>query len=1135
MRSTVAFAQLTGSPVTNGCACNGSMSYIPPDATPTNYLLISLSNGTNYTFNSTSGFTQNGLCGGTYLLQTTINGATTQAYYTLTAQSNDIVPHGQLARCSTSASFNLTAALPGLPAGGTWYDPAGNPTVANQNTSTALEGFYAYAYGIGGCPIATGVLVDINEPPNTGNQTTTLICDTWLPFEMLLYMQGAPDPGGQWFNALGVPMDGIFDPATMSSALFTYMIDNVPGCAPAYTTMYIQENVTPNPGLPSTILVCEEGPSFNMFIHLEGTPTPGGTWTNGLNQNVSSTFTPGISAAGTYTYSIDALTPCVDQDVTLTINVTSNDPSGDPTLLSLCSNTPGFDLFDQLQGSPLPGGTWTTANGNVFNGGFSVQGTGAGTYYYYYPNVGCNPQGAEVQVSIEPLLNAGNNYSGTICSSAGTLNLQALLSSGAATSGTWYNASNQIINPVITLNEAAEQQYTYFINGNVCPDDYSFFDIFVDIAPPPLNDTSLVLCASDGNLDLGSLYPMYPSITFHDALGNPTAPIFDPSSGAMLAVIAELPSGNICSSSQADVNVNVEVPFALAPITATICENTTIINLLELAPSLVGIAGTWYDANGQTVPNISSWNPALLEYSFIPSGFMACPADTAHLVLNVSSFVDSDTLDQLIFCALDDAFPIEELLPIDWSSNGEWSLAGQPIPMVFDPSVASDGDYNYTIPGQGSCPEATLHIPIDIVPAPAFDLGPDQSYCASQNTVPLGSNNTTYNFNWSPSLYLNDPDSSSPLLTASPDSSQITVLQYEVSISNNACTVYDTLNITFYPLPELNLQEQYELCYGDGLTLSLPIGNTYQWSPAFAFDNPSSNIQTLQPTGTTTIHIEAQNIWNCIAETDVTIAVWSNPEFIVLSEPQSGCYAVSDTLRALADQDYQFEWQIGEAVYQGDSIFMNLSSAGTYDMTVTATDSNGCQTTESFPAQYTLHPSPTAIFETTPDQVTTVNNTIAMVNQTTTAQSFEWTLDGGVFSALYQPELELPGEVARNFEFCQIATNNFGCQDTTCRWVYMDSAYLMWVPNAFTPDGDAINDVFFVTMMGFDEASYSLQVLDRWGVEVFRSNDPQEVWVGDHQGGQYYCQPDTYAWIVSVKKKDSAEYETFRGHITLIR
>jgi gliding motility-associated-like protein len=144
-------------------------------------------------------------------------------------------------------------------------------------------------------------------------------------------------------------------------------------------------------------------------------------------------------------------------------------------------------------------------------------------------------------------------------------------------------------------------------------------------------------------------------------------------------------------------------------------------------------------------------------------------------------------------------------------------------------------------------------------------------------------------------------------------------------------------------------------------------------------------------------------------------------------------------------------------------------------------------------------------------------------------------LDGALFSALYQPELELPGEVARNFEFCQIATNNFGCQDTTCRWVYMDSAYLMWVPNAFTPDGDAINDVFFVTMMGFDEASYSLQVFDRWGVEVFRSNDPQEVWVGDHQGGQYYCQPDTYAWIVSVKKKDSAEYETFRGHITLIR
>jgi gliding motility-associated-like protein len=1122
-------------PVTNACACNGSISFSPADATPTNYLLVSLTNGSNYLHSTSNGFVQNGLCGGTYMLEATASGVTNTLYITVLSNNNDIPAHTQLAQCNNSPNFDLEASLANLPAGGTWYDPSGNPTTANQNPSIATEGFYAYAASISGCPITTGVLVEINDLPVTGNQTTTLVCDSWLPFEMLFYMQGAPDPGGQWYNAQGVPMNGYFDPATMSSALFTYIIDDVPGCAPVYTTMYVQENTTPDPGLPSDVLVCENGTPFNMFNYIEGSPTAGGIWRNPFNQIVSGTFTPGVSFPGTYTYTIDALTPCVDQNVTLTIAATPNDPSGESIQLNLCSNTPGFDLFDELAGTPTPGGTWTTANGTSFDGNFSVQGTGAGTFFYYYPNVGCNPVGAQVDITIEPLLNAGNNYSGTICSNAGSLNLSSLLSSGASSSGTWYNSASQIINPTIALNPSAEQLYAYFIDGTVCPDDYAFFDIFVDIAPPSLNSTSLSICENEPALDLGQIYSAYPSVGFFDTAGIAISPIFDPSLGMDLNAIVQLPSGNICPASESNISIAIENLITLETITETICENTEVIDLSVFAPSFSSTSGIWYTAAGLATPIVGPWNSTLTEYYFVPNNVQFCPIDTGYLNLNISAFVASETLDNESFCELDPIFSLTDFIPSNWSDNGEWTLNNLPISVAVDPFIAQDGDYIYTIPGQGSCPEASLTLPIDIVSPPVFDLGPDQSFCASQNTVALGTANSTYDFNWSPGNFLSDPTIASPILSANPDSSQITVLQYEVSISNVVCTVYDTLNITFYPLPTIDLEDAYSICLGESISLSLPAIYTCDWSPAFNFTDPTSNTQLIQPLDTTQIHVEVVNNWNCTSEKDLSINVIQNPNFIVLSNPKSACYVILDTLRTIGDGSYTYEWMIGDLWYSGDSLALELYVANNYDVTVVATNEHGCQTEQILPQQYTLHPSPTSIFETFAGDITTVNNTVNTINLTTTANLFEWTLDGMPLSNDYEPEIILPGTEERNFEICQIATNSFGCQDTSCRWVHMENEYLLWAPNAFTPDNDHINDVFSISMMGFDESIYELIILDRWGLEVFRSKDPKEVWVGDHQNGTHYCQPDIYSWVLTVKKKDSAEFESIKGHITLIR
>jgi gliding motility-associated-like protein len=101
--------------------------------------------------------------------------------------------------------------------------------------------------------------------------------------------------------------------------------------------------------------------------------------------------------------------------------------------------------------------------------------------------------------------------------------------------------------------------------------------------------------------------------------------------------------------------------------------------------------------------------------------------------------------------------------------------------------------------------------------------------------------------------------------------------------------------------------------------------------------------------------------------------------------------------------------------------------------------------------------------------------------------------------------------------------------------VHIENEYLLWAPNAFTPDGDQINDVFEIQSNGFDATQYSLRIYDRWGLEVFSSTDPAAVWTGNHANGDYYCQPDVYSWIIDVKPSDMADYLIYKGHVNLIR
>jgi gliding motility-associated-like protein len=92
----------------------------------------------------------------------------------------------------------------------------------------------------------------------------------------------------------------------------------------------------------------------------------------------------------------------------------------------------------------------------------------------------------------------------------------------------------------------------------------------------------------------------------------------------------------------------------------------------------------------------------------------------------------------------------------------------------------------------------------------------------------------------------------------------------------------------------------------------------------------------------------------------------------------------------------------------------------------------------------------------------------------------------------------------------------------------------IYVPNAFTPDADGLNEVFKVSI-DCDIESYDLRIFNRWGIQVFSSNNPNEAWLGGFD--DYYNGNTVYNYILKVQKANErlAAPIIRKGSITVVR
>jgi gliding motility-associated-like protein len=245
--------------------------------------------------------------------------------------------------------------------------------------------------------------------------------------------------------------------------------------------------------------------------------------------------------------------------------------------------------------------------------------------------------------------------------------------------------------------------------------------------------------------------------------------------------------------------------------------------------------------------------------------------------------------------------------------------------------------------------------------------------------------------------------------------------------------------------------------------------------------------------------------------------------------PPSGCVPYTAEILNTSLAGETFEWDFGDGTtFVGPTPPPKLyTSVGTYTITLIAIDPNTCNGRDTTSQTITVNPGPVANFTFAP--VPPQENTpVQFTNTSSGATNYIWRFGDGDSSTQVNPLHQF--NQSGIFNTCLVAINEFGCTDTVCQDVEAIVNPLLDVPNAFTPNGDGINDQ--VRVRGFGITKMTFRIYNRQGLLVFQSTDQNLGWDGKYKG---VLQPmDAYAFTLEVQFADGTRGSK-KGDITLLR
>ncbi|MDN5200497.1 PKD domain-containing protein [Fulvivirgaceae bacterium BMA10] len=477
--------------------------------------------------------------------------------------------------------------------------------------------------------------------------------------------------------------------------------------------------------------------------------------------------------------------------------------------------------------------------------------------------------------------------------------------------------------------------------------------------------------------------------------------------------------------------------------------------------------------------------------------------------------------------------------PVTWrlfDSNGvEINNGNQAAAMSatdFTVSGLGEGDYTIEVTNSGGCIQSesfTINQPTElpfVAQAPLDECDQATLEITEINGVPIASVNLAdYQIQWSTTTgNFTTTILDGPVVGAD----QLGTHEYFVQVTDltgTFCPSTDTLEVTITEQLDVSIQTSGDPCEGE-LQLTAQVNNmmpgeffTYDWVSL-----PDLQTVTATQSGNYAVRVRS-NLRICVAQADVNITVYE-PLEVTLAVDQACDNGEPFTISATANQaNVTYAWTLNNVALSFDTPDIEVSDEGQYIVTISNADCQASDTLDVTRAPFDQGSLPASAIICPADTDPMANS--VELDPGSGFATYEWLLDGTVVSS----NQILTATQAGTYEVR--LTNAFNCTDVQSIEVIEDCIPKVAAPNAFSPNGNAQNDDFFVFSTFVTD--FEIFIYNRWGELVYQSADKNFRWDGSFNGKP--APTGTYAYVIRFTSDVAPEKGTIEQHggVTLLR
>ena len=438
------------------------------------------------------------------------------------------------------------------------------------------------------------------------------------------------------------------------------------------------------------------------------------------------------------------------------------------------------------------------------------------------------------------------------------------------------------------------------------------------------------------------------------------------------------------------------------------------------------------------------------------------------------------------------------------------------------------GNYSVTVTDNNNCSVTADTIVTEPTPLTVTIINVNHLLCYGESNGSATANVTggipPYTYSWTPS---GNTDAMATGLNAG---------SYTVVVTDlNNCQQTAIITITEPDSLIVTVSSDTVICENEQVTLQATATGgtasyTYNWNPG----SMSTASVAVSPTVNTTYTVAVTDINNCQGVLQsVTVDVNPLPQVSFASDPENGCAPLCVSFNNTTPNSNIATWGFGDVQTGSGTVITHCyPQPGTYSITLAIRDNNGCENSLTVPDLIQVFPTPIAGFSTTPPVSAPVNSLVIFNDQSTDADHWLWNFGDitNSTSTLQNPKFTYPK--LGSYTITLTVSNNEGCTDTVSHTIIIEPEFTLYIPNAFTPDGDGLNDFFAPQGALFD--SFEMEIFNRWGESIYHTVKIDKPWNGSVKGENESGPQGVYVYKIRVEDfKGQKHY--YVGNVTLIK